>query len=190
MKAKEMMEEIQNKDLTKMDNTELANYKTELSDIANNSKKIFKCTLKYILYYVIGYGCGILIGICIARVIMTYIYTGTVTPKLFLNNLLIALLCGIPAAIVSVLYRLSKRNAKNLTQVCNDKITVIDRQITINQLKTSLSNGNAESNSTTSKTKEEKESKEVKEIVDSTENNKNSIKNEEKQVKIDTNDNK
>ncbi len=39
MKAKEMMEEIQNKDLTKMDNTELANYKTELSDKANNSKR-------------------------------------------------------------------------------------------------------------------------------------------------------
>lgn len=136
MNTKKELEEIKNKDLTKMTNEELINYKSELVKRASNASKEKKVGLKKLIYTGVSYLFGAAIGYCAARVLMTYIYTGSLDP--LLPNLGLALLCGVPIACACIFYRLAKRNACRLSQACNDKIIELDRQIALNDFKRNL----------------------------------------------------
>lgn len=136
MKTKQELEEIKNKDLSEMTNEKLTNYKFELLSRANYASKSKKVSLKKTIYIGVSYLFGAGIGYCMARVLMTYIYTGSLKP--LLPNLGIALLCVVPIACSWLIYSLSKRNARLISQACNDKIIEIDRQIALNDFKKGL----------------------------------------------------
>ena len=136
MKLKQELEEIKNKNLSNMTTEELLKYKSELTQKANNSTGKTKVGLKKILYTGVSYLFGAGIGYCAARVLMTYIYTSSLAP--LLPNLGIALLCGVPIAGSYVFYKLAKRNAQKITQVCNDKLVEVDKQIAINDYRREL----------------------------------------------------
>ena len=136
MKLKQELEEIKNKDLSNMTTEELLTYKSELTQKANNSTSKTKVGLKKALYTVVSYIFGAGIGYCAARVLMTYIYTGSLAP--FLPNLGLALLCGVPIAGSYVFFKLAKRNAQKITQVCNNKLLEVDKQIAVNDYKRQL----------------------------------------------------
>ena len=136
MKIKQVLEEIKNKDLSKMTNDELLKYKQELLQKSSSSNKINKVGLKKALYYVIGYACGLGIGLGLGRILMSYIYTATLTG--LGTNLAIAGLFAIPAIGVSVMYKMAVKNAQKLTQVCNEKISEVDRQIALNDYRREL----------------------------------------------------
>lgn len=67
---------------------------------------------------------------------MTYIYTGSLS--FFFPNLKLALLCGIPITGTYILYRIANSNVKKLTQLYNDKLLEVDRQIAVNDFKKEL----------------------------------------------------
>ena len=136
MKIKQVLEEIKNKDLSKMTNDELFKYKQELLQKSSSSNKINKVGLKKGIYTGLSYIFGAGIGLCAARVLMTYIYTGSLAT--FWANLGIAMLCGIPIAGSYVFYRIAKKNAQKLTQACNEKISEVDRQIALNDYRREL----------------------------------------------------
>ena len=138
MKTKQELEEIKNKDLSGMTNEKLINYKFELLNRANCASKSKKVGLKKTLYIGVSYLFGAGIGICVGRVLLTYIYTGSLKP--LLPNLGIALLCGVPVACAWLIYTLAKKNSHLLKQACNDKIIEIDRQIALNDFKNGLEN--------------------------------------------------
>ncbi|MDY2696474.1 MAG: hypothetical protein SOV27_04865, partial [Eubacteriales bacterium] len=56
----------------------------------------------------------------------------------FLPNLGLALLCGVPIAGSYVFFKLAKRNAQKITQVCNNKLLEVDKQIAVNDFKRQL----------------------------------------------------
>ena len=136
MKLKQELEEIKNKDLSKMTNDELLKYKQELFKKLSSVKSTNKVSLKKALYIGVSYICGAGIGYCAARVLMTYIYTGSLS--VLLPNLKLALLCGIPITCTYILYKIANSNVKKLTQLYNDKLLEVDRQIAVNDFKKEL----------------------------------------------------
>lgn len=138
MKLKQELEEIKNKDLSKMTTEEVLKYKQELLQKSNSAAKINKVGLKKILYNCVGYVCGIGIGVCLGRVLLSYVLWGDLNANTILGNLGIALLCGLPIVGSYAIFLIAKKNAKKLSQVCNDKITEIDRQIAVNTFRKEL----------------------------------------------------
>ncbi len=67
---------------------------------------------------------------------MAYIYTGSLS--VFFQNLKLAPLCGIPITGTYILYRIANSNVKKLTQLYNDKLLEVDRQIAVNDFKKEL----------------------------------------------------
>lgn len=136
MKLKEELQEIENKDLSNMTTEELLKYKSELKQKANNSTGKTKVGLKKALYRGLSYIFGAGIGYCAFRVLMAFIYAGSLAP--FLPNLGLALLCGVPIAGSYVFFKTAQRNAQKITQVCNDKLFEADKQIAVNDFKRQL----------------------------------------------------
>lgn len=121
------LNEIKNKDVSKMSDVELANFRLDLMDTLTNANKTAKLGLFKKINWFASYISGFGLVIVAFNVLYPFLLTGAFV------NLARCIFAGAvvaaPMLTTSILEKRAKGKVKNIRDICNDKIAEVDRQI-------------------------------------------------------------
>lgn len=121
------LNEIKNKDVSKMSDVELANFRVDIMDTMSSANKTTKLGLfkkiNWLTSYIGGFG---LMAVAI-NTLYPFVLTGAFVG--LVKNILIGVAVAVPMITASVLEKKAKGKVKNIRDICNDKIAEVDRQI-------------------------------------------------------------
>ena len=136
MKIQQELEEIKNKDLSNMTEKELKDYKNFLTDYNKNAEKRAKTKLWKLLYWVCGTPL-VLFGIsALWRSVLNIKKDLSFVPMI--TSYVILFICLGVVGVFSLLIKKSTKNVEIIKQVCNEKISEADRQISILEFRKDL----------------------------------------------------
>ena len=136
MKIQQELEEIKNKDLSNMTEEELKDYKAYLTDYNKNAEKRAKTKLWKLLYWVCGTPL-IFFGIsALMRSVLNITKDLSLIPMI--TSYVIFFICLGIVGVFSLLRKKSTKNVEIIKQVCNEKISEADRQISILEFRKDL----------------------------------------------------
>lgn len=136
MKLKQELEEIKNKDLSNMTENELKEYKAYLTNYNKNAEKRTKTKLWKLLYWVCGTP-AVFIGISsVMYSVLNITKTLSIVPMIA-SYALCAGCFGI-VGVFSLLKKKSSKNVEKIKQVSNEKLSEVDRQLSVLEFRKEL----------------------------------------------------
>lgn len=130
------LNEIKNKDITKMSDVELANFRADVKDTLTDSDKTAKTKLFHRINSIVNYIGWF--GIVAAAFGIIYPWLAHGTPGFSVKNILIGVASVVPMIVTSILERIAKNKCKIIRETCNDRIAEIDKQVATQKVIESL----------------------------------------------------